>query len=54
MKNQYLIIPLVLILIIGLLFVRGCQRTKEIEIKQKSSDEKTKISLEVKKQPQYE
>ena len=37
------------VVIVLLLLFRGCERTKEIELKQKTNDEKTKISLEIKR-----
>ena len=38
------------VVIVLLLLFRGCERTKEIELKQRTHDGRTKISLEIKRE----
>jgi hypothetical protein len=44
------VIFIVVVIVVFLLVLRACQRTKEVEIHQKSTDRGTEISLEIKKE----
>lgn len=51
-SNTKNILIILIVIVLCVIVVRGCQRVKNVKVTQKSNDTGSKLSVEVKKQPE--